>query len=98
MRFGDADDPEFPGTLPLTSATWIVSTIARVDTSLVLARSLRRWGTTARIAVTCLSTGESEKLRADIDNGVVDLVLQPFSDAADDAIDALMRHGTESGE
>jgi Kef-type K+ transport system membrane component KefB len=98
MRFGDADDPEFPGTLPLTSATWIVSTIARVDTSLVLARSLRRWGTTARIAVTCLSTGESEKLRADIDNGVVDLVLQPFSDAADDAIDALMRHGTQSGE
>ena len=98
MRFGDADDPEFPGTLPLTSATWIVSTIARVDTSLVLARSLRRWGTTARIAVTCLSTGESQKLRADVDNGVVDLVLQPFSDAADDAIDALLRHGTQSSE
>ncbi|MDA0371938.1 MAG: cation:proton antiporter [Actinomycetota bacterium] len=93
MRFGDADDPEFPGTLPINSATWIVSTIARVDTSLVLARSLRRWGTTARIAVTCLSTGESLKLRQDVEDGVVDLVLQPFSDAADDAIDALMRHG-----
>ncbi len=98
MRFGDADDPEFPGTLPINSATWIVSTIARVDTSLVLARSLRRWGTTARIAVTCLSTGESLKLRQDVEDGVVDLVLQPFSDAADDAIDALMRHGTQSGE
>jgi hypothetical protein len=93
MRFGDADDPEFPGTLPISSATWIVSTIARVDTSLVLARSLRRWGTTARIAVTCLSTGESLKLRQDVEDGVVDLVLQPFSDAADDAIDALMRFG-----
>lgn len=93
MRFGDADDPEFPGTLPITSATWIVSTIARVDTSLVLARSLRRWGTTAQIAVTCLSTGESQKLGREVEAGVVDLVLQPFSDAADDAIDALMRHG-----
>ena len=47
----------------------------------------------AFIAVTCLSTGESLKLRHDVDAGVVDLVLQPFSDAADDAIDALMRHG-----
>lgn len=93
MRFGDADDPEFPGTLPIASATWIVSTIARVDTSLVLARSLRRWGTTAQIAVTCLSTGESQKLGREVEAGVVDLVLQPFSDAADDAIDALMRHG-----
>ena len=98
MRFGDADDPEFPGTLPISSATWVVSTIARVDTSLVLARSLRRWGTTARIAVTCLSTGESLKLRGDVDNGVVDLVLQPFSDAADDAIEALMRHGSRSDD
>lgn len=89
MRFGDADDPGFPATLPLSSAKWIVSTIARVDTSLVLARALRRLGVTAKIAVTCLSTSESDRLQVDVQNGVVDLVLQPFSDAADDAIDAL---------
>lgn len=98
IRFGDADDPEFPGTLPIMSPSWIVSTIARIDTSLVLARALRRWGTPAKIAVTCLSESESHRLRPDVENGVVDLVLQPFSDAADDAIDALMRHGSRSDD
>jgi Kef-type K+ transport system membrane component KefB len=90
MRFGDADDPGFPGTLPMGSAKWVVSTIGRVDTSLVLARSLRQLGIDAKIAVTCLSTSESERLQTDVRNGVVDLVLQPFSDAADDAIDLLV--------
>lgn len=89
MRFGDADDPGFPGTLPLASAKWVVSTIGRVDTSLVLARALRQLGIAAKIAVTCLSTMESERLQNDVRNGVVDLVLQPFSDAADDAIASL---------
>jgi Kef-type K+ transport system membrane component KefB len=91
MRFGDADDPVFPASLPLSSAQWIVSTIARVDTSLVLARALRRLGVSAKIAVTCLSTSESARLQDDVQNGVVDLVLQPFSDAADDAIEALLQ-------
>ena len=92
MRFGDADDPTFPETLPIGSAKWVVSTIARVETSLVLARSLRRLGHTVKIAVTCLSTSESERLAGDVASGVVDLVLQPFSDAADDAIRLLAEH------
>lgn len=89
MRFGDADDPAFPATLPIQSAKWIVSTIARLDTSLVLARAMRRLGSPVKIAVTCLSTAEVDRLRRDVQDGVVDLVLQPFSDAADDAIEAL---------
>jgi Kef-type K+ transport system membrane component KefB len=91
MRFGDADDPEFPGTLPIGEADWIISTIAQPDTSRVLARSLRRWGATGRIAVTALSIGHAERLAADVRSGLIDLVLQPFDDAADDAIAALNR-------
>jgi Kef-type K+ transport system membrane component KefB len=91
MRFGDADDPEFPGTLPVGEADWIISTIAQPDTSRVLARSLRRWGATGRIAVTALSVGHAERLAADVRSGLIDLVLQPFDDAADDAIAALTR-------
>lgn len=34
--FGDADDPEFPASLPLASAKWVVSTIVRVDVNRVL--------------------------------------------------------------
>ena len=91
MRFGDADDPEFPGTLPVADVEWIVSTIAQADTSRVLAQSLRRWGATGKIGVTALSVGDADRLAADVRSGLVDLVLQPFDDAADDAIAALTR-------
>jgi hypothetical protein len=46
-------------------------------------------GVKAKIAVTCLSTSESDRLQTDVQNGVVDLVLQQFSDAAEYAIDEL---------
>jgi Kef-type K+ transport system membrane component KefB len=90
MWFGDADDPEFPGTLPLEGVRWIVSTIARTDTNLVLTRSLRRWGATGKIAVTALSAHEVERLKVGVEEGHIDIVLQPFDDAADDAIRMIM--------
>jgi len=89
MRFGDADDPEFPGTVPITEAKWVVSTIARLDTNRSLAHALRRWGA-AHIAVTALSVGDADQLKNDVDSGLIDVVLQPFDDAADDAIAALI--------
>jgi hypothetical protein len=92
LWFGDADDPEFPGTLPLEGVKWIVSTIARADVSMTLARSLRRWGATGTIAVTALSISDCERLSVGIAEGCIDLVLQPFDDAADDAIAAIMGH------
>jgi hypothetical protein len=92
LWFGDADDPEFPGTLPLEGVKWIVSTIARSDVSMTLARSLRRWGATGTIAVTALSISDCERLSVGIAEGCIDLVLQPFDDAADDAIAAIMGH------
>jgi hypothetical protein len=41
--------------------------------------------------VTALSVGDAERLAADVRSGLIDLVLQPFDDAADDAIAALNR-------
>ena len=93
IRFGDADDPEFPGTLPVDEARWVVSTIARLDTNRSLAHALRRWGARS-IAVTALSAGDAEQLRGDVTSGLIDLVLQPFDDAADDAIAALIGSDT----
>jgi Kef-type K+ transport system membrane component KefB len=90
LRYGDADDPEFPSTLPLDGVKWIVSTIARSDTNLVLARALRTWGVTGRIAVTALSMADVDRLKPGVRQGHIDLVLQPFDDAADDAIAAIM--------
>jgi Kef-type K+ transport system membrane component KefB len=96
MRFGDADDPEFPGTLPIDSAHSIVSTIPRVDTNKVLAASLRRWGATGRIFVTAHTADDAELLADDVERGAVDVVLRPFEDAADDAIATITRAGEPS--
>lgn len=89
LQYGDADDPEFPSTLPLEGVKWFVSTVARADTSLVLARALRKWGATGHIAVTALSMSDVERFSAGVKENCIDLVLQPFNDAANDAITAL---------
>jgi Kef-type K+ transport system membrane component KefB len=83
--YGDAEDPEFPSALPLDRAQWVVSAVPRHDTNRVLVEAVRRWGFTGRIAITVHN--ESDALRASPE---VDLVLQPFVDAADDAIAALL--------
>jgi Kef-type K+ transport system membrane component KefB len=99
IRFGDADDPEFPGTLPVSHARWIVSTIPRVDTNKVLVRSLRRWGATAPIAVTAHTADEAAGYGDDLENGSIRLVLEPFHDAADEAVAAVtsLDHSDRTG-
>ncbi|MEY3806471.1 MAG: hypothetical protein RIR69_1283 [Actinomycetota bacterium] len=92
LWYGDADDPEFPSTLPLQNARWIVSTIARSDVNMTLARSLRRWGAKGTIAVTALAISDIERLNVGVTEGCIDLVLQPFDDAADDAIAQIIGH------
>lgn len=90
LVFGDADDTEFPSSLPLNHVRWVVSTLPRVDANRVLAQSLRRWGFTGGVAVTAHSNSDAALYRPDCTAGTVDLVLQPFTDAADDAIGYLM--------
>jgi len=90
LWYGDADDPEFPSTLPIVGVKWIVSTIARADVSLTLARSLRRWGARGTIAVTALSMSDYERLSAGVAEGSIDIILQPFDDAADDSMKIIM--------
>jgi Kef-type K+ transport system membrane component KefB len=94
--FGDASDPEFLASLPLARTRWVVSTvpahatgITHDDHRVALLQALRAQGYAGRIAVTAHRDEEAEALRA---RGA-DLVLLPFQDAADQAVDLL-----ESGE
>jgi Kef-type K+ transport system membrane component KefB len=80
--YGDADDHEFAGSLPLEPAKWVLSTIPRVDTSRVLAGSLRRWGYQGKLAVTAHSDIDAERLSRDVEQGWIHLVLNPFDDSA----------------
>ncbi|MBS3956863.1 MAG: cation:proton antiporter [Clostridiales bacterium] len=84
-QYGDADDPELTGTLPLGQARWIVSTTPVMDVNLSLLHALRVHGYQGKVALTAHSDAEAEKLKA----SGADLVLLPFVDAADQAVDLL---------
>ncbi|MEX0953946.1 MAG: cation:proton antiporter [Rhizobiaceae bacterium] len=91
-EFGDATDPEFVAGLDLSGIRWTVSTapdqsvgVAGADSNLALLHGLKAAGFAGKIAVT---------LRHEMDPKVLmsagaDLVLEPFQDAADQAVDLL---------
>ena len=90
--FGDATDPEFVAELPLRRAEWIVSTVAihpsglsHEDARATLIQLTRSAGFRGRIAVTSHNARDTEDL---LGSGA-DLVLEPFQDAADRAVDLL---------
>lgn len=91
-EFGDASDPEFVAELPLAHAEWIVSTVpihvtglTHEDTRTTLIQLTRTSGFRGRIAVASHHARDTEELFA----SGADIVLEPFQDAADRAVDLL---------
>lgn len=89
--FGDASSPEFPDALPIRHARWIISTVPDADTSVVLATALRHHGATCPIAVTAHTDAAGARYADSVADGTISVVLHPFRDAADDALEALKR-------
>jgi Kef-type K+ transport system membrane component KefB len=91
-RFGDATDPEFAGFLPLKRARAVISAVPRAsvgltdaDPRLALLHGLRSQGFTGKIAVAMHTAGDTGMLRGQ----GADVILTPFSDAAEFAVAAL---------
>ncbi|AXQ96263.1 cation:proton antiporter (plasmid) [Cereibacter azotoformans] len=91
-EFGDATDPEFVAELPLRGAEWIVLTVPRhptglshEDTRTTLIQLTRAAGFGGRLAVASHGAGETEALFG----AGADIVLEPFQDAADRAVEIL---------
>jgi hypothetical protein len=90
--FGDASDPEFVAGLPFRGAEWMVSTVpihptglSHEDTRRTLIQLARSAGFSGRMAAASHSGSDTEVLF-----GVgVELVLEPFQDAADRAVELL---------
>jgi len=90
--FGDASDAEFVAELPFRGAEWMVSTVpihptglSHEDTRRTLIQLTRSAGFTGRIAAASQSAGDTEALFG----AGVNMVLEPFLDAADRAVDLL---------
>jgi len=80
-QYGDAEDPEFAATLPLTGVHWIICTAPRRETNLSVLRAVREYGHNGKVALTAHHTRDAEILNA----AGADLVLLPFVDAAKEA-------------
>lgn len=86
FTYGDAEDPDLLNHLELGGASWIVSTIESVETSITLVKNLAAAGYTGRTAVRVIDEEYEEELRAE----GVDLMLHPVADAGDMAVNMLL--------
>lgn len=91
-EFGDATDPEFINDLPLSNAEWIVATVpihltglSHEDTRTTLIQLTRTAGFQGRVAVASHHAKDTEELL----NAGANIVLEPFQDAADRAVELL---------
>lgn len=92
VEYGDATDAEFLASLPLRHAAWAVSTVpvhltglTHGDSRLAIVHALRAAGFGGRIAV----AAHHSHHRAPLLDAGADLVLEPFIDAADRAVELL---------
>jgi len=92
VLFGDATDPEFISSLPLNNVKWAVSSIpvhkngvTHDDPRTALIHALHNSNFKGKIAVTSHQEEDQQQL---LTSGI-DLVLLPFQDAADQAVDLL---------
>ena len=83
--YGDAADPNLPGSLPLTRTRWVVSTIPATSTNVTLLHALRTHGYTKQLGMAAYTVREAELLK----QAGVDVVLIPFADAAERAVELL---------
>ncbi|WP_197054290.1 cation:proton antiporter [Sphingomonas sp. 37zxx] len=91
--YGDASDPEFLTGLPLRSVDMVVLAIPDAeggvnahDTRTVLIQALKEAGFEGRVAVSTQRGGRRDELVA----AGADIVLEPFRDAADRAVELLL--------
>ena len=81
VLFGDGEDPEFLETLPLRQARWVITTLPIWESNQALLHSLRVAQYRGRVAGAARDSAHASALAA----AGVDLVLNPFDDAADHA-------------
>ena len=79
--YGDAEDQDLVGRLPLDCAEWVVSTSPDPATNLALVHALRHHGYTSRLALTAHVDRHAQRLEA----AGADIVLRPYLDAAENA-------------
>ncbi|MEX2533034.1 MAG: cation:proton antiporter family protein [Nitriliruptoraceae bacterium] len=85
LMYGDADDPDLPGQLPLDDAKWVIATVRDFETNLHLVGALKRSGFTGQIAVAAQTDLQAGQLRA----AGADVTIRPLHAALEPLMAAL---------
>ncbi|MFW5874698.1 MAG: cation:proton antiporter [bacterium] len=85
VLYGDIGDPEIHEHLPLSRAQWVVSTVRDRELNLALIQNLREKGHNVKVALTAANEKEAEAF----EKAGARVVFRPFTDAAEQAADAL---------
>ncbi len=83
--YGDMADPEMHEHLPLNKVQWVISTVRSKDINLALVQNLKKERYGGKIALTAVNEQEARSFEA----AGAHLVFRPFSDATEQAVDAL---------
>lgn len=93
VMYGDAEDPDFPLSLPFREAKWIIlaipprlSGVTHTDFRLVLTHEFRQAGFTGKIAVTSHLHFDAERVLSE----GADVALLPYEDAAERAVELVL--------
>jgi len=96
--YGDLSDQEFITHLPLKGVKWVISTasdretgVTHEDSRIAMIKTLRKFGYSGKIAVTSQHGTRTDELK----EAGADLVLEPFQDAADRAVDLISGRANE---
>ena len=85
VLYGDMSDPELLDHLPLNKARWVASTVRARDLNLTTLSVLTSRGYEGKVALTAVNQQEAELY----EKAGAQVVFRPFSDAAEQAADAL---------
>lgn len=85
VLYGDMGDPEIHEHLPLSRTRWVVSTVRGQDLNMPLVSLLRNRGFGGKVALTAVNEEEAKLYQ----HSGAHVILRPFSDAAEQAADAL---------
>lgn len=94
VRYGDAEDPEFLASLPLTQVSWVLCSVREMPVNLTLLHGLRNYSYKGCVAVTAHTIADAKQLR----QAGANQVLMPYADAAVEAVDKLFATDVEKNE
>ncbi len=86
VLYGDIADPDLYEQLPMNHVRWVVSTVRSKDVNLALLHLVRHRGYDVKVALTATNPSEAGLYK----QAGAHVVLRPFTDAAEQAADALM--------